>query len=213
MVRNGNYALRSGWQTNGVNDRDWHVLLVGGPSGCGKSTVCAGLMRRFGVGCAEVDDITAAVKAMSTPEQQPLLHHWEQYGASREWTAPEILDLTVRVAEAIAPAVRAVVDTHLDNGPPVIMEGDYLLPSLLRQSPLTRPEVRAVFLYEPDEEQLVANFADREPAEPEQWQRARVSRLFGEWICEQAATYGVPALPVRPWDTVLERVSAAAAQH
>src|SRR5262249_11862210 len=115
MVRNGNYIVRSGWQTGPVSD--WHVLLVGGPSGCGKSTVCAELMRRFGVGCSDLDDINAAVQAMTTPEQQPWLHHWDRYGASREWTAPEILDVTLRVAEAMAPAIRAVVDTHLDNGP------------------------------------------------------------------------------------------------
>lgn len=166
-------------------------------------------MRRYGVGCAEVDDISAAVKAMTTPEQQPLLHHWDRYAASREWTAPEILDLTLRVAEALAPAIWAVVDAHLNYGPPVIMEGDYLLPALLRQSPLTRPDVRAVFLYEPDEEQLIANYAAREPEKPAQRQRARVSRLFGEWLCEQATACDVPVLPVRPWDSVLDRVNAA----
>lgn len=197
-------------QTPTVIERDWHVLLVGGSSGTGKSAACAALLRTQGVGSAEIDDLAAAVQAMTTPEQQPLLHYWSQNADSREWIAEEILELTLQVAGSLAPALRAVVDAHLDNGPPVIMEGDYLLPALLHDEPVNRPEVRAVFLYEPDEEQLVRNLTAREPDSPPQLMRARVSWLFGQWLRTEADAQGVPALPVRPWDTLPDRILAAA---
>lgn len=186
--------------------RDWHVLLVGGPSGSGKSMVCAELMRRYGIGCAEIDDISTAVKAMTTPEQQPILHYWSQHAGTEEWTAERILELTLLVADALAPAVEAVVAAHLNYGPPVIMEGDYLLPAL---SARLGDRVRMAFIYEPDEAQLVANYAGREPASGEQLMRARVSYLFGQWLVRSGRELGVPVLPARPWDTLPDRLGRA----
>lgn len=81
----------------------------------------------------------------------------------------------------------------------------------MRRAPLTRPEVRGVFLVEPDEQQLVRNFAAREPG-PEQPMRARVSWLFGNWLRSEAARVGVPVLSVRPWDTLPDRIGAAVSQ-
>ncbi|MBM7784133.1 hypothetical protein [Tenggerimyces flavus] len=188
-------------------ERDWHVLLVGGPSGTGKSTVCGALMRQYGVGASEIDDIETAVQAMTTPEQQPILHHWSAHAESREWTAEEIFDLTLAAAEALSPAVEAVVQSHLNHGPPVIMEGDYLLPALAGR--IRSPRVRVVFLYEPDEAQLVANFLGREQDEGPQYMRARVSWLFGQWLAAEAPKHGVAAIPVRPWDTLSERLQIA----
>jgi len=192
-------------------DRNWHVLLVGGPSGTGKSSACAALLRRYEIGTAEIDDLDAAVRAMTTPEQQPALHYWSQHADTEEWTAERILEVTVSAARAFEPALRAVVAAHLDNGPPVIMEGDFVLPALLGTEPLTGPEVRAVFVYEPDEAQLVANYAGREPASGPQLMRARVSYLFGQRLVAESARLGVPVLPARPWDTLPDRIHAAAA--
>lgn len=184
--------------------RDWHVLLVGGPSGSGKSTACAELMRRYGIGCAEIDDISTAVRAMTTPEQQPLLHYWSQHAETEEWTAERILELTLSVADTLAPAVEAVVDAHLNYGPPVVMEGDYLLPAFAARM---GGRVRMAFIYEPDEAQLMVNYAGRESASGEQLMRARVSCLFGQWLVKSGREFGVPVLPARPWDTLPDRLT------
>jgi 2-phosphoglycerate kinase len=161
-------------------------------------------MRRYGVGASDIDDIHAAVQAMTTPEQQPILHYWSTQAQSREWTAEEILELTLAAAEALAPAVEAVVKAHLNNGPPVIMEGDYLLPAWAGR--ISGPEVKAVFLYEPDEPRLVANFLGRERDAGAQHMRARVSWLFGQWLESEARRHGVAAIPARPWETLAERI-------
>ncbi|GAB3748855.1 hypothetical protein [Microlunatus parietis] len=189
-------------------ERDWHVLLVAGPSGTGKSTACATLMREYGIGTAELDDLNAAVVAMTTPDQQPALHYWSTHATERTWTAEEIVDVTLATVTALAPAVAAVVNAHLDHGPPVIMEGDYLLPS--SAAALSGPQVRAVFVYEPDEDQLIANFLDREPDEGPQAMRAEVSRRYGEWLRTEAAAHGLPAIPARPFRTLPDRIREAA---
>lgn len=188
-----------------MTDRDWHVLLLGGPSGTGKSTLVAELARSYDVTTCQIDDLEAAVTALTTPEQQPQLHYWNLHATTRSWTAEEILDVTIATIDALAPAIRAVVSTHLDHGPPVILEGDYLLPALARE--LSGPQVKAVFLYE-SEEQLLANFSSREPETEEQVLRSRVSALFGDRILSEAAEHDIPAVPARPWATLADRVRA-----
>lgn len=113
-------------------------------------------------------------------------------------------------SRALMPALEAVVLNHVQEGPPLVLEGDYLLPELAARLALVeafaRGEVRAVFLYEPDEEQLVRNLRSREPGEGEQRGRAQVSWRRGLRLREEAERHGLPALPARPWDTVLDRV-------
>jgi hypothetical protein len=66
-----------------------------------------------------------------------------------------------------------------------------------------------VFLYEDDEDQLVQNYLQREPDSGPQHGRARVSWLYGQWLRQECARHGIPALPARPWHDVFERVRAA----
>jgi hypothetical protein len=70
-------------------------------------------------------------------------------------------------------------------------------------------QVRAVFLHEPDEVQLIANYQLREPASGMQITRAQVSVLKGAWLRQEAEKYGVPVVAARPWETVFERVVEA----
>ena len=68
-------------------------------------------------------------------------------------------------------------------------------------------QVRAVFLYEDDEQQILRNYRAREGTD--QPHRARVSWYHSAWLRREAERLGLPAVPARPWDTVLERVIAA----
>ena len=66
--------------------------------------------------------------------------------------------------------------------------------------------MRSIFLHEPDERQLVANYSGREPDDGEQSVRAKVSVLFGEWLAAEAARHGVPMVRARPWSSLERRV-------
>jgi 2-phosphoglycerate kinase len=184
--------------------RSWHVLLIGGPSGVGKSELVAQLRRRHDIGTVELDDIVSAVRVMSDPATHPALHH---AAAGAAEPPDKVVRGLLEAARALQPAVAAVVATHLDLGPPVIVEGDYLLPSIMAAFP-DRERVRAVFLWD-EESQILANFAHREPKCPAQRERARVSFLFGQKLRVLADRQGVPAVRAQPWASVTARVEAS----
>jgi 2-phosphoglycerate kinase len=150
---------------------------------------------------------------MTTPEQQPTLHYWRTHPNAAHLPAARIVELQIAVAEALGPAIEAVVANHLETAMSVLIEGDYLLPSLAARSSFggesAGGRVRAVFLNEPEEDQLLRNFSAREPGEPAQTGRARVSRLYGDWLVAEAVRFGVPVVSARPWTTVIDRVREA----
>ncbi len=100
------------------------------------------------------------------------------------------------------PGVRAVIDNHLDTRMPVVIEGDFLDPALADGFD---DRVRAVVI-DDDEDQILANYALREPEAGRQAGRAAVSAEWSRWY----ATNSGQALIIhaRPWDTLLARVEA-----
>jgi 2-phosphoglycerate kinase len=149
---------------------------------------------------------------MTSPADHPELHRWE--------TEPEVivalddegmLAHTLANADEITHALEPVIAEHLGSSPPIVLEGDFLVPSLATQDRYDDVEaagrVRGLFLLD-DEDQLAANFADREGEE--QLRRARASARYGEWLAAECERLGVPTVAARPWDSVLERAVAAA---
>lgn len=187
--------------------------MIGGASGTGKTRLSYPLARRFEVPIVEVDDIVEALMAMTTPDQQPALHYWATHPEAARLPPEGILGLHFATAEALEPALAAMIANHLDTDTPVVIEGDYIVPSLAARSSFggipAHGRVASVFLHEPDEAQLVANYTGREPADAEQRLRARVSMLYGEWIAAEAALHGLPVIQPRPWSSLESRVSSA----
>ncbi len=190
-----------------TRSRTWDVLLLGGAAGTGKTSVSYRLAQHFGVGITEVDDFQVLLETLTTPEQFPALHYWSTHPEAAEQPPEQILAHTLEVGRTLAPGLRAVIANHLMENAPLVLEGDFLLPELVTPENCSR--VRAVFLYEPGEAQIVANFLQREPEAGPQPGRARVSWLYGQWLRREAEIRGLPALPARPWATLFERVLAA----
>ena len=186
--------------------------MIGGASGVGKTRVSARLARHYRVGLTEVDDFQVVPERMTTPAEQPVLHYWRTH--REEWRALDEegrLAYTLRYAGAMAEALSHVIANHLDGGAPVVLEGDFILPALATRAAFgeeaTDGRVRAVFLYEEDEGQIARNYLAREGRD--QSGRARASWRYSEWLRGEAQRLGVPAVPARPWETVLERLIAA----
>jgi 2-phosphoglycerate kinase len=190
----------------------WQVLLFGGASGVGKTSVSYRLAHAFGVGLVEVDDFHIVLKRLTTPAQQPGLHFFRLHAAKVLRMDDEQMLAHLRdTSAAMSGALELVIGNHLASSTPLVLEGDWLLLSLA-----VRPacdgipaagQVRAVFLYEDDEQQILCNYRAREGTD--QPHRARVSWYHSEWLRREAKRLGLPAVPSRPWDTVLERVIAA----
>lgn len=194
-------------------ERKWQVLLLGGASGVGKTSVSYRLARHFGVGLTEVDDFQVILEKLTTPEQLPLLHFWRTHQAEYNRMAETArLDHFIRVCrEIFGPALEAVIANHLETSTPVVLEGDFILPALATlpqyEAITANGQVKALFIYEEDETQIVRNFGLREGTE--QKGRARSSWLFSEWLRQECARLNVPAIPARPWNSVFERALAA----
>lgn len=190
----------------------WTVLLLGGASGVGKTSISYRLAQHFGVGLTEVDDFQIVLEGMTTPEQYPVLHFWRtNFEEARRMSREEHVDFFRRYAEVMAEALTLVIANHIETRTPIVLEGDFILPALARQDThgdiAANGQVRALFLYEEDEEQIARNYFLRDGIE--QRERARISWLVNSWIRAETARLGVPAIPARPWDTVLDRAVRA----
>jgi 2-phosphoglycerate kinase len=189
------------------------VLLLGGASGTGKTRLSYRLAHALGIGITEVDDFQAVLERMTTPEQQPALHFWRTHPDPRSLSAEEIQEQGLDILDVMLPALEAVVENHLEEGTPIVLEGDFIHPALgAREAFGDQPNdgrVRGVFLYEQEEEQVVRNFLAREPATGPQRTRARVSVLRAAWIRARCEELGVATLPARPWETLFDRVLEA----
>lgn len=184
----------------------WIVTVVCGASGTGKTWVGKRLAARYGVPLGEADDIEAALKAFTTPEQQPLLHYWDTHPEAARWEPTKIAGLHLSVSETLRVAYHAVIADHVECRTSFVLEGDYLLPDLVIGF---GGQVRAFVLDEPDEDQIVANYLAREPEQAEQRFRAGVSVEVNSRLVERARAIGVPVVPARPWADVLDRVDVA----
>jgi len=193
-------------------ERAWQVLLIGGASGVGKTQVSYRLARHYDIGITEVDDFQIVLERMTDPEQYPVLHYWRlHWEEARRMDEDQQLEFMLSYSRLMAEALSPVIANHLETRAPVVLEGDFILPSLAVQSTYediaNGGQVRAIFLYEEDEEQLGANYLRRE-GKP-QPQRARASFRHSEWLRREAVRLGVPTVRSRRWEAVLERAIAA----
>jgi 2-phosphoglycerate kinase len=189
----------------------WQVFLLGGASGVGKTSISYRLARHYGVGLTEVDDFQVILEGMTTPEQYPVLHFWRtHHEEARRMSDEEHVAFFQQYASIMARALTLVVANHIESRAPVVLEGDFILPSLAIQEEYAgiRAEnnVRALFLCEVSETQIARNFERRDGvAQPE---RARISWLVNAWLRAEAGRLGVPVLAARPWDSTLGRATA-----
>jgi 2-phosphoglycerate kinase len=183
------------------------VLLLGGASGVGKSQISRQLARHFDAEIIPVDDIYLALERMTTPEQYPELHRWrlnpeQVLGFDDE----EMLEHTLGCAAVVTEALEPVIAEHLESSDAAVFDGDFLLPSLAARPSFgdvpADGRLRALFLLE-DEEQLGLNFHAREGQE--QARRARAAWRYNEHLRHECERLDIPAIPARPWDTVVER--------
>jgi len=180
-----------------ISKRNWTVLLIGGASGTGKSSLAYGLAHFYGVSVLEIDDIMEAVKALTTKELLPAIHSDNFWDAGIDGNVSWLID----VSKELLPALKAVIDRHIEDNLPVIIEGDFIHPELL--AVFNDPKVKAIFVQE-DKEHIMRNYQSREGGDPQHY-RADISTGYGKWISDTCMNLGIGLIEARPWDTAVDR--------
>ncbi|MGG3452813.1 hypothetical protein [Paenibacillus rhizolycopersici] len=184
------------------NDRNWTVLFIGGASGIGKSSIAYEIARFYGVNVLEVDDVHLSVKAVTTKENFPAIHYWDSGVDWKEIGVDGNVNWLIEVSKEMSPVLKELANRHIEDQLPVIIEGDFIHPELTLS--FDHPEVKSIFVHEPDRNQIVQNYLAREGGELQHF-RAEVSIAYGDWIADTCKRNGIKWIESRPWNTVLSR--------
>ncbi len=183
--------------------RNWTVLLIGGASGMGKSSVAYEIARFYGVNVLEVDDVELLIEAVTTKEEFPAIHYWSTGVNWMDIGVDDNVNWLIDVSKEMMPALKKLVVRHIEDRLPIIIEGDFLHPELIKF--IDHPEVKSIFVNEPDVNQILQNYQAREGGELQQY-RAEISIAYGKWLADTCNQNGIPVIESRPWDNVLARV-------
>lgn len=185
------------------NDRNWTVLLIGGASGTGKSSIAYEISRFYGVNVLEVDDVHRCIKTVSTKESFPAIHYWETGVNWKDIGVDGNVDWLIGVSKEMIPVLKELVNRHIEDKLPIIIEGDFIYPEFIKQ--FNNPEVKSIFVNETYVNQILQNYLVREGGDLQHY-RAEISIVYGKWIAETCNQNGISVIESRPWDTVLPRV-------
>ena len=186
-------------------NKNWIVLFIGGASGTGKSTLAYQIADHYSVNVMEIDDIHQIVRAITTSENYPAIHYWESGINWKDIGVDQNVEWLKSVSREMVTAVKAIVDRHIEDEVPIILEGDFIYPEIVAS--FDNPKVKAVFITEMDKNQLLMNYSTREGGELQNY-RAEISVKYNEWLMKSCNELGIKCLESRPWDTLLSRVIA-----
>jgi len=184
------------------------------------------LARRLSTSVLLVDDVRLALQEVTTGVEQPGLHRFLNYEAEQWRDSESIHDDWIVVGKAMTAPLKVIIAHHIVVGGvgPIIIEGDGILPSLATQQSFRElkhfqglePDlaVRAVFLVERDEDQVLRNLVGRgrafdEWATEEQRAFAHASWLYGQWLAREAEAHRLLVVAARPFETCAQRILAA----
>ena len=193
---------------------DWRVFLIRGHSSAGKTTAANRIGLSLGVPWMMVDDLRLAFQRarVRLPNGTDALYfdHKPHFWRRRP---EEQCDALIAIGEVMSAPLEVVIENHVDQSIPIVIEGDGIVPSLLSRPPVVEraAAVRTVFLIEPEESEVLASILARGRAvegrtEEEVRDEARARWLHGQWLAKEAARYDLPIMGPRPWETLVERL-------
>lgn len=182
--------------------RNWTVLFIGGASGTGKSTLAYDIARTYGVNVLEIDDIHIAVESVTTEKDFPAIHYWD---SGVDWKAIGVqgnVKWLTEVSKELIPALKNLVDRHIEEDVPIIIEGDFIDPEFTKS--FSDPKVKAIFLIEQDANQIIDNYLKREGGDLQQY-RAEISVAYGKQLANICRQKEIKIVEPIPYNTLLAR--------
>lgn len=200
-------------------DMDWLVLLIGGHSAAGKTFAAERIALSLGVSWLMVDDVRLAFQRadVTLPRGTESLYA-DKRPDFRNRTPEEQCAALIDVGGVMSAPLEAIVENHVDQRAPIVIEGDGIVPALLsRPAVLERAAwIRAAFIVEPDESVLRAALVARGGSwvagrtQAELQAEVRGKWLFGQWLAAEASRRNLEVVEPRPRDTLPERLIEAA---
>jgi 2-phosphoglycerate kinase len=185
------------------NDRNWTVLFIGGASGTGKSSIAYEIAKCYGVNVLEVDDIHLSVEKVTTKETFPAIHYWDTGLNWKDIGVDANVNWLIDVSKELIPVLKELVNRHLEDKVPIIIEGDFIYPEFTKS--FGDPQVKSIFVNETDTNQIVQNYLLREGGNLQHY-RSEISSAYSKWIADSCNHNDISVIESRPWDTVLGRV-------
>jgi 2-phosphoglycerate kinase len=183
-------------------DRNWTVLFIGGASGTGKSSIAYEIARYYGVSVLEVDDLHLAIETVTTKERFPAIHYWKTGVNWMDIGVEGNVNWLIDVSKEMIPVLKELVNRHIEDRLPIIIEGDFISPEFAKS--FDNPEVKSIFINEPDINQILQNYQSREGGELQRY-RAEISIAYGKWIADTCNKNSIKVIESRPWGTALAR--------
>jgi 2-phosphoglycerate kinase len=178
-------------------------ITIGGASGTGKTIIGKALSRYFNVDLVRVDDFQIILETMTTEECLPPIHYWKKHPDWQNEGVEAAVNQLLAVGRVFMPGLMAVINDHIDENIPMILEGDFILPEL--SASINNPRVKSIFIYEPSKEQILHNYLERDGIE--QQYRAEVSHSYGNWLSKSCSELSINVVYARPWGDLLERIA------
>ncbi len=188
--------------------KPFDILLIGGASGVGKSCLSNELSKELDMNVVLVDDFQCIVEHFTREEDYPAFHFWtKHFDKAISSSVEEKLESMIAYGNTLSKALALVVENHLEENRPMILEGDFISPDLCKaliQHPKYGERIKCIFITEDDQSQIESNYLARENCI--QVDRSHLSWHYNLWLKNEANGSGILTVPSRPWNTLLERV-------
>jgi len=102
--------------------------MIGGSSGSGKTSVSRPLSRFYGIDLVRVDDFQVLLEAVTTPQALPAIHYWKTHPNWRDEGVGASVGRLVDIGHVLMPGLTSVINDHICENIPMILEGDFILP-------------------------------------------------------------------------------------
>ncbi len=188
--------------------RTFDILLIGGASGVGKSCVSYQLAKIYDMNVVQVDDFQCIVEHYTKEEDYPVFHYWKNhFEEAINQPLEKKLEIMINYANELSKALEIVINNHLEENRPMILDGDFISPKLCKkliEDSGIKNRIKCIYIIEDDKSQILQNYHNREGSM--QHDRAELSLRYNHWIKEQIEGTEIIAIPSRPWETSIDRI-------
>lgn len=180
-----------------------NILLIGGSSSVGKTTAAAGLSKRLGWPCIQLDQYLYEIG-------DPKLRLFPR--SLERWDLPssELCQRLIAVSEQAMGYVESLILGLCDKGNAGIFEGEAIHPRLAERM-MQMKSIASVFIIETDPVRLYETLADRSSrflnlAEGHRQTVVEMDQLYSIWLQAEAERRHIPWVQSQPWVSLGERI-------